>query len=72
MGDLTEARRILGQLQAWAARDGAIYEIYSPASPYSPWTSRLYTSERHFSWGAGLIVEAIAAVAKPLGAISPL
>lgn len=72
LGDLAEARRILGQLQALAARDGAIYEVYSPASPSVPWASRLYTSERHFSWGAGLIVEAIAAVASARGAISSL
>lgn len=69
MGDVTEARRILGHLRAWATRDGAVYEVYSAESPYLPWKSRLYTSERHFSWGAGLIIEAVSARPSATGAI---
>lgn len=60
MNDLTEARRILALLQARVVRDGAVYEVYSPEPPFEPWRSRLYASERHFSWGAGMIVEALA------------
>lgn len=62
MGDVAEAERIIEHLRAWAERDGAIYEVYSPDRPYLPWRSPFYTSERHFSWGAGLIVEALGAL----------
>lgn len=61
-GDLPEAQRLLALLQSLVARDGAIYEVYAPEPPYAPWRSRWYHSERDFSWGAGLIVEAVAAV----------
>ena len=59
MGDVAEARRILARLESWVIRDGALCEVYSPEPPHEPWRSRWFASERHFSWGAGVTLEAL-------------
>ncbi len=45
-----------------AARDGEIGEIYDPARGLRPWSSWLYRSEAPFSWGSGIIADAVAYV----------
>ncbi len=71
LGDVAEARRILGQLEAWVIRDGALCEVYSSEPPHQPWRSRWFASERHFSWGAGVTLEALTTLSR-LTARGPL
>lgn len=59
MGDDTEAKRILRELTRIAERDGEICEIYRPSEKLEPFKAWMYSSERPFSWGAAMILEAL-------------
>jgi glycogen debranching enzyme len=64
MGDEPEARRIFDGLAAMAERDGTIAEIYRERhGALVPFRSLLYRSEAPFSWGAGMILDALGAAA---------
>lgn len=62
MNDKEEALRILANLQVMANRDGTIYEIYHSTNKLEPFSNSLYQSEYPFSWGAGKILEGLAAL----------
>ena len=53
------------RIRLGASRDGVIYEIYHPKPDLPRYRSRLYQSEHPFSWGAGLILDALAATRQP-------
>lgn len=59
VGDRGSARLALETLAGWAARDGAIAEVYAEEPPHHPWRSLLYESERPFSWGAAATLDAL-------------
>jgi len=59
MGDASSADRIFDRLQKMAVRDSTIAEIYSPIHDLPPFHSFLYHSEQPFSWGAGMILDAL-------------
>lgn len=71
MGDLAERDRILAGIERLARRDGSIVEVFEPQGDHRPvnrligvsWLAklgyRLYRAERPFSWGAGLVLDAI-------------
>ena len=40
-------------------RDGLVTEVYRAEPPHLPWRSFLYRSEGPFSWGAGVILDAL-------------
>jgi glycogen debranching enzyme len=61
MGDDESRERILSRLEEAARRDGAICEIYHPDPELKPYRSRLYRPESPFSWGAGMILDALSA-----------
>lgn len=60
MGDYETQERILHRLEPAARRDQAICEIYHPGPELTPYRSRLYRTESPFSWGAGMILDALA------------
>lgn len=59
MGDRENSRKVYALLETMAKRDGTIYEVYRPTAPFLPWRSTFYTSESPFSWGSGVILDAI-------------
>jgi len=66
MGDKAESRRIFDTLGTMVARDGTVEEIYKAQTdgklgPPKPFGSLLYKSEAPFSWGAGFVLDALAA-----------
>jgi glycogen debranching enzyme len=64
MNDGAEARRIFEGLATMAERDGTIAEIYREKDgALVPFRSLLYRSEAPFSWGAGMILDALRAAA---------
>lgn len=60
-GDREEADRIFTELERIAIRDAGIAEIYEPTKELPLKRTPLYVSEKPFSWGAGCILEALAA-----------
>ena len=58
VGDDTESDRILTQFEAMAARDRTIYEIYETKPSLVPYNVR-YKSESPFSWGSGMVLDAL-------------
>ncbi len=62
MGDQPEAERILDGLESLIARDQTVAEIYEPKRTMKPWERWLYQSERPFSWGAAVTLDAISLV----------
>ncbi len=63
VGDQAEAERILNGLEQLVARDGTVAEIYEPKRTMRPWQRWLYHSERPFSWGAAVTLDAASLVA---------
>ncbi len=61
MGDLSESDAILDELERVSLRDGAVAEVYRPEEELPLCNTRIYKAERPFSWGSGLILEALAA-----------
>jgi hypothetical protein len=59
-GEHAEAERILARLDALARRDGTIHEVYAHSPALPPFESWIYRSESHFSWGAGMLLDALA------------
>ena len=64
MGDQLEAERILDGLEQLIARDQTVAEIYEPRGRMKPWHRWLYQSERPFSWGAAVTLDAATMVAR--------
>jgi glycogen debranching enzyme len=60
VGDRESARAALEQLEGVARRDGVIGEVYRARPPHRLWRSALYVSEAPFSWGAGMVLDAVA------------
>ncbi len=71
VGDHPTARRVLRTLGQNARRDGAVTEIYAPKPGLPAFRSWLYASETPFSWGAGMVLDAISAVKGGRGAAAP-
>lgn len=62
VGDGAESARIVGALAALAERDGTIAEIYQEKKQgLRPFRSLTYRSEAPFSWGAGMVLDALKA-----------
>ncbi len=59
VGERDEAERILDHLDALVERDGAVVELYGAHAPWPAFETRFYRAERPFSWGAGMLVEAL-------------
>ena len=71
MGDATERDRIFFGIETLALRDAGITEVYEPAGEHLPvsrvvnfpvlsWLGyRVYAAEKPFSWGAGIILDAL-------------
>jgi glycogen debranching enzyme len=59
MNDPEEATRIITKLEEMAVRDDGIAEIYKGTKDLPMFKSPLYVSEKPFSWGAGMIIEAL-------------
>ncbi len=59
MGDKQEAFKILNRLQDIVIRDQAVREVYQNEEELRPWESWLFKSEEDFSWGSGMILDAI-------------
>lgn len=62
MGDQPEAERILDGLESLINRDQTVAEIYEPKRTMKPWNRWLYQSERPFSWGAAVTLDAVSFV----------
>jgi glycogen debranching enzyme len=62
VGDEVTRTRVLCALTRAAHRDGTIAEIYAPLPRLPKWRSWIYRSETPFSWGAGMILDALAAI----------
>jgi hypothetical protein len=62
LGDVAQARRILGRLEAVARRDGTIAEVYAPRPGLPVEKTPLYRSEMPFSWGAAFVIDAVTAL----------
>jgi glycogen debranching enzyme len=61
MGDHAEAARIFEHLERAAVRDGTVAEVYAARrGEMRPFRSLIYRSEAPFSWGAGLVLDALA------------
>jgi len=58
-GDEEQADGILSRLQEMVKRDQAVMEVYSPEPTFQAFRTQLYSSEAHFSWGAGFIVDTL-------------
>lgn len=65
MGDVETAERIFEALEKIAVRDQTISEIYEDHSPFERFHSFSVGSEKPFSWGAGIILDALAKVQHP-------
>jgi glycogen debranching enzyme len=59
MEDQPSALKILNRLQELAIRDQAIREVYKNEESLRPWESWLFKSEQDFSWGSGMILDAL-------------
>jgi hypothetical protein len=59
MGDNQTASKILVNLARFARRDGSVAEIFSAKPPFKRWSSWCYRSEMPFSWGAGVLLDAL-------------
>ncbi len=64
MGDEQEVSRILRILDQTVKRDQGITEIWRPNASLDAFKSLFYRSENPFSWGAGVILEALASIEK--------
>jgi glycogen debranching enzyme len=62
MGDLSSALKILNRLQELSIRDQAIREVYRSEEALRPWESWLFQSEQDFSWGSGMILDALSII----------
>jgi hypothetical protein len=51
--------KILDRLQELALQDQAIWEVYRNEEDLRPWESWLFKSEQDFSWGSGMILDAL-------------
>lgn len=60
MGDIEMGKKILAQIETMAIRDGWVGEIFHEYPPFKLWTAGAYISERPFSWGSGMILDALA------------
>lgn len=67
MGDVADAKAIVGRLESMAARDGAVAEVYAPRPGLPPEKTLLYASEKPFSWGSAFVVDALQALRPVLG-----
>ncbi len=59
MDDRVSALKILNRLQELSLRDQAIREVYRNEEDLRPWESWLFKSEQDFSWGSGMILDAL-------------
>lgn len=59
MGDFEAGDKILDNLQAMAVRDGAIAEVFRWDPPFRIFQTTFYMAEKPFSWGAGMILDAV-------------
>ena len=59
MDDRVSALKILNRLQELSLRDQAIREVYRNEEDQRPWESWLFKSEQDFSWGSGMILDAL-------------
>ena len=66
-GDRIRGDIILMQLQDMAIRDGNVQEIYRDEFPLQPYNNLVYKSERPFSWGIGMTLDAIRTRAQTFG-----
>jgi hypothetical protein len=66
MGDVTDAKAIVGRLETMAARDGGIAEVYEPTAGLPPKHTLLYKSEQPFSWGSAFVIDALHSLAPVL------
>jgi glycogen debranching enzyme len=59
MGDRALSHKMFSLLQQMAERDGTLSEVYEPHPPFAPWNTPLYKSESPFSWGTGMVLDAL-------------
>jgi GH15 family glucan-1,4-alpha-glucosidase len=63
MGDMEDAKAIVGRLEKMASRDGAVAEVYEPKDGLPVKQTLLYHSEHPFSWGSAFVVDALQTLA---------
>ena len=61
MGDPETSEKIFAALSKVASRDKAIAEIYLDTPALRIWRSRLYRSEKPFSWGSAFVLDFLSA-----------
>ncbi len=67
MGDVQDAKAIVGRLESMASRDGAVAEVYQPKAGLPAEKTLLYASEKPFSWGSAFVIDALKALEPVLG-----